>query len=302
VIQVIRTIKPCLKLPLFGAFLTFSSHRSRQGPACRMAALVHCVRHAQGWHNIQGHDPTLFDPRLTPLGREQCRALRESFKGRESKIALIVTSPLCRTIQTALLAFYPEATGEICSSRILALPEAQETSPLPCDIGLDPDELKELCKDRNWPVNLSMVKPGWNCKEDSSRFAATDPALKERARKLRCMLYREAQRLPSQDGRMPEIVLVSHGQFLHYFTEDWEHATKHQGTGWGNCELRSYELQPHVSNGGQSPFVLETVESRRKRGLDAGISTPGLHGDMCAKALEDWHDQGAFSPRLGPLA
>jgi len=263
-----------------------------------MAAIVHCVRHGQAWHNIQDHDPSLVDPRLTSLGRRQCRTLRKSCKARESRIGLIAASPLCRTIQTALLAFYPETHDEIRRPRILALPDAQETSPLPCDVGLDVRELQELCNDRYWPVDLSLVKPGWNSKSDGSRFAPIHIALQERATDLRATLYREAQRLPLRNGRMPEIVLVSHGQFLHFLTEDWEHAAKYTGTGWENCEMRSYELRIDGSTAKRGPCLFETAKSRRKRGMTAKAPTQDLQGDMHLRALKDWYDQGAFSPNL----
>ena len=44
-----------------------------------MAPIVHCVRHAQGYHNLSVANHSMPDPSLTPLGEEQCRQLRKDF-------------------------------------------------------------------------------------------------------------------------------------------------------------------------------------------------------------------------------
>lgn len=71
--------------------------------------LLHIVRHAQGYHNV---DPGVmktaagFDAQLTPQGRQQCEALQRSTASLRPE--LYVTSPLTRTVQTALLSFGPQ--------------------------------------------------------------------------------------------------------------------------------------------------------------------------------------------------
>lgn len=69
--------------------------------------IIHCVRHAQAWHNLQtssnGGDK-FTDPVLIPAGDFQVQKLRNTFPI-DSKIALILCSPLARTLQNAVGAF-----------------------------------------------------------------------------------------------------------------------------------------------------------------------------------------------------
>lgn len=57
-------------------------------------------------------------------------------------------------------------------------------------------------------------------KKVSGRYAPTNKALKERARAARRWLKARPEK---------EIVMVTHGGFLHYFTEDWEDSSEYQG-------------------------------------------------------------------------
>jgi broad specificity phosphatase PhoE len=100
----------------------------------------------------------MHDPSLTELGERQCRELHANFPY-QHRIGLVVASPLRRTIYTALLAFDDAVRHGV---RVVALPEAQETSDLPCDTGSDPDVLKAEFDDL--PVDLSLLKEGWNDK------------------------------------------------------------------------------------------------------------------------------------------
>lgn len=75
---------------------------------------LHLVRHAQGIHNVEGEkdfkaylSPELFDAHLTPLGWNQVDNLRKHVIacGLSKKIELVITSPLLRTMQTAVGVF-----------------------------------------------------------------------------------------------------------------------------------------------------------------------------------------------------
>ena len=169
-----------------------------------MAPIVHCVRHAQGYHNLSLANHSMPDPSLTPLGQEQCRNLAKSFPYHDS-VELLVSSPLRRTLYTTLYGFAPELERGMT---IIALPEAQEVGDVPCDTGSDPEKLREEMKGE--PVDLRRVKKGWNTKK--GRWAPTADALEKRARETRQWLKVRPEK---------EIVLVTHGGFLHYFTEDW---------------------------------------------------------------------------------
>ena len=73
------------------------------------------------------------------------------------------------------------------------------------------------------------------------------------ARDLRKWLWKRPEK---------EIVLVSHGGFLYYLTEDWTDNARFSGTGWDNCEIRSYQFEPEDGN---SAPIVETEESCRRR-------------------------------------
>lgn len=73
----------------------------------------------------------------------------------------MTASPLRRTIYTALESFGPafEAHPDM---KLIALPDAQETSDVPCDTGSEPQALrKEFASQK---VDLGLVQDGWNIK------------------------------------------------------------------------------------------------------------------------------------------
>lgn len=64
---------------------------------------------------------------------------------------------------------------------------------------------------------------GWGRETDgiqTGRYAPTNEAIKNRAREARRWLKERPEK---------EIVVVTHGGFLHYFTEDWEDSSHYQG-------------------------------------------------------------------------
>ncbi|RXH85409.1 hypothetical protein DVH24_002507 [Malus domestica] len=90
-------------------------------PFC-LAKSLHCglttpfiqVRHGQGIHNVEGAKnykaymkPEYFDAQLTPLGWQQVDNLRKHVHecGLSKRIELVITSPLLRTLQTAVGVF-----------------------------------------------------------------------------------------------------------------------------------------------------------------------------------------------------
>ncbi|TQE05767.1 hypothetical protein C1H46_008673 [Malus baccata] len=75
---------------------------------------LHLVRHGQGIHNVEGAmnykaymKPEYFDAQLTPLGWQQVDNLRKHVHecGLSKRIELVITSPLLRTLQTAVGVF-----------------------------------------------------------------------------------------------------------------------------------------------------------------------------------------------------
>lgn len=120
--------------------------------------IVHCVRHAQGIHNLTIENHGLLDPVLTVFGEQQCHELARDFT-RHNNVDLVIASPLKRTVYTALSAFAPVLSR---GQAVMCLPEIQETTDLPCDTGSDLQTIQQVFKDL--PVDLSLVVEGWQTK------------------------------------------------------------------------------------------------------------------------------------------
>jgi broad specificity phosphatase PhoE len=120
----------------------------------------------QGYHNLSTANHVLPDPELTQLGEQQCAKLRDTFPY-HSQIELVTASPLRRTIHTALLSFQP-VFQEHKDLKLILIPEAQETSDVPCDTGSDREVLQKEFVDRGLPVDISLVHDGWNSKVTSN--------------------------------------------------------------------------------------------------------------------------------------
>ncbi|KAL4791679.1 histidine phosphatase superfamily [Aspergillus venezuelensis] len=252
-----------------------------------MPATIHCVRHAQGVHNLCTENHIIPDPSLTDLGNEQCTKLRNSFP-RHDKIDLIVASPLRRTMYTALQSFEPVFKANP-GMKLILLPDIQETSDVPCDTGSDPVDLRREIEEKGLPVDASLVQEGWNVK--TGRYAPTNAAVGQRARDARRWLKARPEN---------EIVMVSHGGVLHYFTEDWEDSSQFQGTGWTNTEYRTYtfsdsvdmdDLEGHKLDSDNASLI-ETVESRERRGKKGAMADREKQKELYKQGVEGWNAQG----------
>ncbi|KAF2239711.1 hypothetical protein EV356DRAFT_499921 [Viridothelium virens] len=219
---------------------------------------IHLIRHAQGYHNLTTANHALPDPLLTPFGESQCRTLSTHFpfpapsSPTTTPSLLLAASPLKRTLSTALLVFSPLLASHP-TLRILALPEAQETSDLPCDTGSTHAEL--LQEFANQPVDLSLVAAAgdsWNRKV--GKWSPHAEAVAQRAREVREWVWDRGEEV---------VALVTHGGFLHYLTEDWSGANKFQGTGWANTEFRTFTFASESPSPSYS--IVESSASRRRR-------------------------------------
>lgn len=229
---------------------------------------IHCIRHAQGYHNLNLENHKLPDPSLTPLGEAQCRHLAIDFP-HTPVITHLVASPLRRTIYTTLLSLptliHPPS-DEYEKFKVIAVPELQETSDLPCDTGSSPSKLEEEFGKGKYKgaVDLSRVESGWNSK--TGKWSPAASAIEARALEARKILRELGQTWleanPGEGGA--HIVVTTHGGFLHYFTEDWEGNDKFTGTGWANTEFRSYHYVDERHQD-ERASIKETTESRIRR-------------------------------------
>lgn len=163
----------------------------------------------------------ILDPLLTSRGEKQCRTLADVFP-RQKTIKAILASPLRRTLYTALLAFQPALDADP-DLKVTAFPELQETSDVPCDTGSDLEALKEEIESKELRVDLTLVPQDWNDKRMDTKWAPSSSAIMARGAEGRKWLR---DTFKNVDG---DVVLVSHGGFLHYFTEDWEDSGVYNG-------------------------------------------------------------------------
>ncbi|CAD0086227.1 unnamed protein product [Aureobasidium vineae] len=221
---------------------------------------IHCVRHAQGYHNLSVMNHAMHDPMLTTLGEEQCKVLAANFPFMD-RVDAVVASPMKRTVYTALHSFAPVIKDK--RLKVLTLPELQETSDLPCDTGSNVQDLESEFKGQ--PVDLSYMytapAKAWNTK--LGKWSATASAVDDRARIAREWLYNRPEK---------EIVVVTHGGFLHYFTEDWMEKNK------GNTLPRRHRHRRR-SDAPPPPVIviLERVRSKSESGPDSSSSRHQHH-------------------------
>ncbi|CAI0464117.1 unnamed protein product [Linum tenue] len=113
------------------------------------AKVLHLVRHAQGVHNVAGAkdhsalmSPEYFDAQLSPLGCQQVQDLRNYVvsSGILGKIQLVITSPLSRTMETAVRVFDTKPNRASVHNG----GEAEEM----LDVNYPPILAYELCRER----------------------------------------------------------------------------------------------------------------------------------------------------------
>jgi broad specificity phosphatase PhoE len=258
-----------------------------------MPTYIHLVRHAQGYHNLSKANESLPDPDLTPLGKEQCAQLAQSFPF-HAQVTHLVASPLRRTLYTCLLSFEPALGKRQTTNKVIALPEVQEISPLPCDTGSAVEVLeKEFGADGR--VDLGLLTPDWNDKSNGSVFAPVMNKLEARARKARVWLRELGRQFTAENGNGEDvhIVVVTHGGFLHFLTQDWDGMDPSRGTGWNNTEWRSYEFAGGEED--EDASLRETrVSWRRRRGSAVPLTETEqmeLRVAMKGRLVEEWGDE-----------
>lgn len=164
-----------------------------------MPLTLHCVRHAQGYHNLSAENEEKYhDPDLTKRGREQCERLRESFPY-HSQVDCVVASPIRRTIQTALIGFEPAI--EKNNLKIILAPRAQETSDKPSDTGTDVEKLRQEFEGK---LDERRMEDGWNTGEGKWKMAAIE--IENHVVELRREIHHKAEK-----AGFDHVVLVAHG-------------------------------------------------------------------------------------------
>ncbi|OMO50840.1 Histidine phosphatase superfamily, clade-1 [Corchorus capsularis] len=188
--------------------------------------LLHMVRHAQGVHNLESdksRDPVtsskFFDAQLSSLGWEQVRDQRKTVceNGLFQRIELVITSPLSRTLQTAVGIFHGEEVIADESGKV----DVKKDETLTFN-NRPPIIVNERCRERLGKYECDKRQ---SISQYRSRFPAVDFSLIEDEDDI---LWTADEREPRDEviargmdfmkwlwGRKEkEIALVSHGVFL----------------------------------------------------------------------------------------
>ncbi|WOL19342.1 hypothetical protein Cni_G28140 [Canna indica] len=250
---------------------------------------VHLVRHAQGIHNVEGEkdhnallSPELFDAHLTLLGWSQVDSLRKHVKdsGLYKKIELVITSPLLRTMQTAVGVF----GGESCGGGVNAPPLMVENTgnsgrPAISSFNCPPILAVEYCREHLGVHPCDKRRSISECRE---LFPAIDFSLIENDEDI---LWKADVREPNEEvaargvkfinwlwtRKENEIAIVSHSGFFFHtlkkFGGDCHPIVKEEiGKHFSNCELRSMVLVDRSMLGSES--TCSNYPVRIPRGID----------------------------------
>ncbi|KAI1199483.1 histidine phosphatase superfamily [Nemania serpens] len=198
-----------------------------------MAPTIHILRHAHAAHQ-SNYDPSIHDPELSALGIRQCQALAADI-AKLGKIDLILSSPMKRAIQTALVAF-PAYTQS--QSKIVLLSDLQECGTGNSDVG---SSLADLVRQfGSAHLDYSFVYPAWTNKGPGTRY---DPQfVTARARATRLFIRAIAQRFRATDAH---IVVISHLMYI-------GHLTRGDYIAHDNAELRSFRFEQIVGGDGEA--------------------------------------------------
>ncbi|KAI1336505.1 histidine phosphatase superfamily [Xylariaceae sp. FL0016] len=206
------------------------------------------IRHAQALHNAtKNYD--ICDPDLTEEGREQCAVLREGLiKDPLAKQAeLIITSPMRRTIQTAL-----GSVDWLIEKGVKIEADAcwQENSAKPCDTGSPVEKVKQ-----EFPiVDFANVDGVW---PDKTSEAAYLYRYNKQAILLRCQ--EALKKLYDRPEKV--IVVVSHSGFLRLAVT---------GTFFFNADYRIFDFADRPSAG--DSYRLEQHAQTKEKGGGLGRS------------------------------
>lgn len=226
---------------------------------------LHLVRHAQGFHNVAGEKDfkeylsyDYLDASLTPLGWEQVDNLRKHVQasGLSKKIELVITSPLTRTMQTAVGAFGGDGyTDGIDVAPLMVADAANSGRPAISSLNCPSFLAVELCREH---LGVHPCDKRRSKREYESLFPAIDFSLIESDEDT---LWKEDIRETNDEvaargmkflkwlwtRKEKEIAIVSHSGFLFHtlsaFGKDCNQSVKDEiCTHFANCELRSMVL------------------------------------------------------------
>ncbi|KAI0970947.1 histidine phosphatase superfamily [Xylaria arbuscula] len=216
-----------------------------------MAPVIDVIRHAESTHNTTRNSYER-DPNLTTHGEWQAFRLGKSYAFM-NKISHIVSSPMRRAIRTILIAFEDVL---LQGKRAILLPELQETGTSPSDMGQPPADLEAVFRPQ---IDTSLLDRNWFLKKQGSKYIPDVALVEARACEARVFL-RDLARCGPPDAH---IVVVSHGGFLHFLTENYSGLTDEHFTTYKNTTMRSFQFVDLYGTDPDAKMV-ETKESLQK--------------------------------------
>ncbi|KAJ4964717.1 hypothetical protein NE237_016566 [Protea cynaroides] len=236
---------------------------------------LHWVRHAQGIHNVAGDKDftkylsrEFFDAQLTPLGWQQVDNLRKHVhaSGLAKRVDLVITSPLLRTMQTAVGVFGGDDYADGMEAPPLMVANAGYSDhPAISSIACPPFVAVELCREH---LGIHPCDNRRSITEYQPLFPAIDFSLIESDEDI---LWKDDDRETNEEvgargmkfikwlltRKEKEIVVVSHSGFLFHTLSNFgndchpvvkEEICKH----FANCELRSMVIFDRCMEGSDS--------------------------------------------------
>ncbi|ESZ92922.1 hypothetical protein SBOR_6695 [Sclerotinia borealis F-4128] len=140
-------------------------HFASPAPGLETRVFVHLMRHGEAYHKL-GHvhgqvNPQSYaipDPFLTDEGNEQAKSAREYMAERCPVPHIVLTSPLARTVETALHVFPTTTSGSITSQpQIVAYDDLRECGPFLCNVRQGVSELADEYNNKG--VDFSALSP-----------------------------------------------------------------------------------------------------------------------------------------------
>lgn len=245
-----------------GAAVDLSVHSMRN---CK---IVHLVRHAQGYHNVAGEkDYSAYvsydyvDASVTPLGWKQVDELRKHLAHIDltRRVELVVTSPLMRTMQTAVGAFGgPQYVEGNPSPPLMVANAGGSDRTAISSSGCPPIMAVELCRehmgvhpcDKRQSISIYRnIFPGIDFSEvELDEDTLWKPDIRETNEELIARGKTFLEWLSKRKER--EIAVVSHSGFLTHtlsvFGQDCSAPIqKELRAGFNNCEMRTIILASH---------------------------------------------------------
>lgn len=265
---------------------------------------LHLVRHGQGYHNVAGEKDfgaymsyEYVDASLTPLGWQQVDNLRTHIwkTGIAPRIELVVTSPLMRTMQTAVGVFGGEGyvDGDTCPPLMVAGAGNSNHAAI-TSANCPPFIAIEWCREH---LGVHPCDKRKSISEYQPIFPGIDFSLVETNEDVLWKSdVREKEEEVAARGRTflnwlltrkeKEIAVVSHSGFLIHtlglFGKDCHPLVRKEiHTPYANCELRSLVVADRSAVGTNLPMT------DFPGGIPAGPDVPSDHEDVTNLEAED---------------